>query len=173
MAMRPPAQIKDWLGIDQMFRWLQEATNEASHKRRMAIWLTYTGKLHAHKVADVLGISTQAVWLWIRQYNQAGPTGLVRNGRGGRRRSAMSLKQEIGLLAPLIQKARAGHPPKPAAIRQIIQEKLGRSVSMSYIYQLLRRHGWADILARSHTLKTAPKGNDTFADLSRPWQRED
>ena len=171
--MRSPAQIKDWLPIDQMFRWLQEAPNEASHKRRMAIWLTHTGKLHAHKVANVLGISTQAVWLWIRQYNQAGPTGLVRNGRGGRRRSSMSLKQEIELLAPLIQKARAGHPPKPAAIRQIIQNKLDRPVSMSYVYRLLRRHNWADILARSRSVKGFQADENTFAGLSKPWRRED
>ncbi len=172
MAMRPPAQIKDWLPIDQMFRWLQEAPNEASHKRRMAIWLTHTGKLHAHKVAEVLGISTQAVWLWIRQYNQAGPAGLARNGRGGRHRSAMSLKQEIELLAPLIQKARAGHPPKPAAIRQIIQDKLEHPVSMSYVYGLLRRHNWADILARSRSVQGFQADENTFAELSKPWQRE-
>jgi transposase len=170
--MRPPAQIKDWLPIDQMFRWLQEAPNEASHKRRLAIWLTHTGKLHAHKVAEALGISTQAVWLWIRQYNEAGPTGLVRNGRGGRRRSLMSLEQETELLTPLIQKARAGHAPKPDAIRPIIQEKLGHPVSMSYIYRLLRRHGWADILARSRSHRTRPKDEGAFVDLSRPWRRE-
>lgn len=171
--MRPPAQIKNWLPIDQMFRWLQEAPNEAAHQRRMAIWLTHTGKLHAHKVAEILGISTQAVWLWIRQYNQAGPAGLVRNGRGGRRRGFMSRDQEVELLAPLIQKARSGHAPKPQAIRQIVQEKLGRPVSMSYIYQLLRRHGWADALARSHAPKAPPQGEGTFVGLSRPWHRED
>ncbi|UCD53477.1 MAG: winged helix-turn-helix domain-containing protein [Phycisphaerales bacterium] len=171
--MRPPAQIKDWLGIDEMFRWLQEAPSEAAHKRRMAIWLTHTGKLHARQVAEILGISTQAVWLWIRQYNQAGPAGLVRTGRGGRRRSFMSREQEVELLAPLIQKARAGQAPKPNAIRQIIEQQLGHSVSMSYIYRLLRRHGWADVLARSHAPKRSPNANDTFADLTRPWRRED
>jgi transposase len=171
--MRPPAQIKDWLSIDRMFRWLQEAPNEAAHKRRMAIWLTHTGKLHAHQVAEILSISTQAVWLWIRQYNESGPDGLIRNGRGGRRRAFMSREQEVELLAPLIQKARAGQAPKPKAIRQIVERQLGRPVSMSYIYRLLRRHGWADTLAQSHAPQTASQANDTFADLTRPWRRED
>lgn len=169
--MRPPAQIKDWLSIDRMFRWLQEAPNEAAHKRRMAIWLTHTGNLHAHKVAGILGVSTQAVWLWIRQYNDAGPAGLERPGRGGRRWSFMTAEQEAELMAPLIQKARAGHPPKPAAIRTIVEESLRRSVSMSYIYRLLRRHNWADILARSHSRQAPPSAPDTFAGLSRPWRR--
>lgn len=172
IAMRPPAEIKDWLPIGQMFQWLQEAPNEAAHKRRMAIWLTHTGNLHAHQVADILGISTQAVWLWIRQYNQAGPAGLQRHGRGGRRWGFLTAQQEAELLAPLTRKARAGHPPKPAAIRQIIQEMLGRPVSMSYVYRLLSRHNWADTLARSRPRKAPRSSPETFAEFSQLWQRD-
>ena len=171
--MRPPAQIKEWLSIDQMFRWLQEAPNEASHKRRMAIWLTHTGSLHAHKVAEILDVSTQAVWLWIRQYNQAGPDGLVRHGRGGRRWGFMTWEQEAELLAPLMQKARAGHPPATAAIRRIVQNTLKHPVSMSYVYRLLKRHNWADILARSQPVDPPQSGRNTFAELSRPWRRQE
>jgi transposase len=170
--MRPPAEIKDWLPIDRMFRWLQEAPDEAAHKRRMAIWLTHTGKLHANKVAGILGVSTQAVWLWIRQYNRHGPGGLVRNGRGGRRWGFMTPEQEARLLRPLIQKARSGHPPPPRVIRGIVEAALGRSVSMSYIYRLLGRHNWADLLARSRRSPAAGTATETFATLAKPWQRE-
>jgi transposase len=172
MGVRPPAQIKDWLAIDKMFRWLQEAPDEAAHKRRMAIWLTHTGKLHAGKVAGILGVSTQAVWLWVRQYNRHGPDGLVRNGRGGRRWGFMTPAQEAKLLRPLMQKARAGHPPAPRAVRQIIEAELGRSVSMSYVYRLLRRHNWADLLARSRRSLAPQTDSDTFAGLLKPWRRE-
>ena len=106
--MRPPARIKSWLSIEKMFQWLQSAPDEPAYKRRLAIWLTYTGKLHANKVAKVLGVSTQAVWLWIRQYNDSGPSGLKRNGRGGRRWGFMTLQQEAELLRPFIRKARSG-----------------------------------------------------------------
>ena len=170
--MRPPAGITAWLSISQMFKWLQEAPNEATHKRRMAIWLTHTGNLHAHKVAGILGVSTQAVWLWVRQYNQAGPAGLERSGRGGRRWGFMTSEQEIQMLAPLIQRARTGHAPEPAAVRQMIQDKLGHPVSMSYVYRLLRRHNWADILARSRSPEPAQKNQSTFAGLSKPWRRQ-
>lgn len=171
--MRPPAQIREWLGIGQMFKWLQEAANEASYTRRMAIWLTHTGNLHAHKVAEILGVSTQAVWLWISQYNRSGPEGLVRRGRGGRRWGLMTHQEEEQLLTPLIQKARSGSPPKPKAIREIIEKKLGGPVSMSYVYRLLRRHNWADVLARSHTTGSAASNPETFAQLSHPWRRAD
>lgn len=170
--MRPPAQITSWLSLDKMFRWLQAAPDEASHKRRMAIWLTHTGKLHAHKVAEALGVSTQAVWLWIRQYNRKGPDGLDRKGRGGRRWGFMTPEQEVSLLRPLIQRARAGHPPKPSAIRQIIEKELKSPVSMPYVYRLLRRHNWAGIIAQSQRSAPIQKETETFADLAKPWLRE-
>ena len=171
--MRPAAEITNWLSLDKMFRWLQAAPDEASHKRRMAIWLTHTGRLHAHKVAEVLGVSTQAVWLWIRQYNESGPTGLERRGRGGRRWGFMTPEQETCLLRPLIQKARAGYPPKPSAIRTIIETELKGPVSMSYVYRLLRRHNWAGIIARSQNRPRSSAETETFADLTKPWRRAD
>ena len=172
LPVRPPAEIKDWLPIDQMFRWLQEAPDEAAHKRRMAIWLTHTGRLHAHKIAGILGVSTQAIWLWIRQYNRHGPDGLVRNGRGGRRWGFMTPEQEATLLDPLMQRARAGHPPTPRAVKLLVEEKLGHTVSLSYVYRLLRRHRWADLLAQSRQSQAPHTDSDTFAELAKPWRRE-
>ena len=52
--MKQPALIKPYLTVEQMFKWLQKAPNEDSHKRRMAIWLIYTGRLHARKVYNVV-----------------------------------------------------------------------------------------------------------------------
>ena len=114
--MRPCARIKPWQSIEKMFQWLQDAADESSYKRRLAIWLTHTGKLHAGKVAEILGVSTQAVWLWIRQYNNAGPGALERKGRGGRCWGFMSLQKETELLKPFIRKARSGYPPKAQVI---------------------------------------------------------
>ena len=169
--MRPPARIRDWLEINKMFQWLQSAADEASYKRRMAIWLTHTGKLHANKVAEILGVSEQSVWLWVRQYNNRGPAGLERKGRGGRRWGFMSVEEETELLRPLIRKARSGNPPKPSTVKDIIEEKLKRKVSMSYVYHLLKRQGWADILAQSHLMAKPSDLPDTFEKLSRPWLR--
>ena len=71
--MRPPAAIKDWLTAEQMLDWLSDAGDAESLQRRLAVWMTATGKLHAHHVAAMLGVSLQAVWLWIGQYNKHGP----------------------------------------------------------------------------------------------------
>ena len=170
--MRQPAAIKPWLLIEKMFQWIQDAPDESSHKRRMAILLTHKDRLHANKVAEKLGVSTQAVWLWIRQYNTYGPDGLKRKGRGGRRWAFLTKQQEAELLKPLIQQARSGRPPKTALIKQLIEQKLQRKVSMPYIYRLLHRNGWAQIIAQSKKYHTATALKDSFEKFSRPWLRE-
>ena len=171
--MRPPATIKDWQTINEMFRWVQKAPDESASKCRMAIWLTRTGKIHAEKVGMILGVSKQAVWLWIRQYNEKGPPGLERHGRGGRRWGFLSPQEETELLAPLFRRARSGAPVKPASVQQIVEDKLRRKVSKSYIDKLLRRHGWADLSGQSQRKMGVQASPDTFSTLSKPWLRRD
>ena len=169
--MRPPALIKRWLSMEKMFQWLQNAPDESSYKRRLAVWLTHAGRLHANKVAEILGVSTQAVWLWNRQYNAHGPDGLERKGRGGRRRGFMAKQQEAELIKSFIRKASPGQLPRPASIKQLVEQKLGRKVSMPYIYRLLRRNGWAEIVAQ-HQADVHPRTlRGSFRKFSRPWLR--
>ena len=169
--MRPPAIIKQWISIEQMFKWLGQAPDEMSHKRRMAIWLTHTGRLHANKVAETLGVSTQAVWLWIRQYNENGPEGLDRKGRGGRRWGFMSETEEIEFLRPFIRRAKHGDVPRAGEIKAKAEKLLNRKLSKPYIYRLLHRHGWERIIAQSRSDKKPSPSQDSFTDISRPWHR--
>ena len=169
--MRPPASIKPHLSINEMFQWLQNASEEDVHKRRMAIWLTHTGNLYAKQVAKVLGVSLQAVWLWIRQYNDQGPSGLERAGRGGRRWGFLTSDQEAKLLSPYIRKLRNGVVTSPSEIKKVIEQKLGKAVSMSYVYRLLQRHQWAEIIAQSSPIAADRERVDDYLKVTRPWLR--
>ncbi len=169
--MRPPATIKDWLSITKMFQWVQNAPDESVYKCRMAIWLTHTGKLHADKVAGILGVSKQAVWLWIRQYNETGPSGLERPGRGGRRWGFLSRQEESDLLAPILQQARSGHVIRPRIVQAMVEKKLGRKVSKSYIYKLLHRHKAKNVTETSRDKSKPKESSDTFGKISKPWLR--
>ncbi len=168
--MRAPAEIKNWLTPQAMDQWVQDAPDSAARNRRMAIWLTCRDRLHAHEVARRLDVSTQAVWLWIHQYNEKGPDGLLRKGRGGRHWGFMTTDEEIELLNPFLQMARSGQITKPNVIKAVVEKHLQKSVSMSYIYRLLRRHGWAEILAQSHANKVQERSHVDFETLANPWQ---
>jgi transposase len=169
--MRPPAKIQPYLPIEKMFKWLQDAPNEAAYKRRMAVWLTHTGKLHAPKVAQILAVSTPAVTVWIRQYNLLGPEGLQRKGRGGRRRAFMTIQKEAQILAPFIKMAKSGNIPKTPEIKQAIEKTLNKKVSLPYVYRLLGRHGWNEIIAQSRRETSKISVSDDFQKLARPWLR--
>lgn len=169
--MRAPASIKSWLSVKKMFQWLQNAPDQSSYKRRMAIWLTHTGKLNAPKVADILAVSTQSIWLWVHQYNTQGPKGLQRKGRGGRRWGFMTPQQEKDFLKPLFAHGKSDSAPKPSKIKHLIEEKIGRKVSMPYIYRLLHRHRWYEKIAQSQQPSKPSSVPDNFQKFSRPWLR--
>lgn len=73
--MRRPAPIKPWLSAEDLQIWVREAKSRGEYQKRLAIWLTFIGPYPAHQVAMLLGVSKQAVWLWVSQYNQRGPEG--------------------------------------------------------------------------------------------------
>ena len=83
--MRRPVKLEPWFSAEQLVAWMQEAPDKPSYQRRLAIWLTHLGPFPASEVAKMLGVSKQAVWKWVSEYNQRGADGLDREGRGGRR----------------------------------------------------------------------------------------
>ena len=161
--MRPPANIKKWLGPEEMLSWLQEAPDKAAFQRRLAIWLTSVGKINAHRVATMLEVSTQSVWGWIKSYNSIGPKGLDDNKRGGRNWAFLSINQEREILDGLIDQYNNKQIPSVRTIKKTVEDKLGRKVSAPYIYKLLKRHKWPYICA----LK-----KDSFVKYAQPWKRK-
>ena len=81
--MSKPASIHSWLLPEDLQTWVREARGRDEYQRRLASWLTYLGPFPAHHVARLLGVSKQSVWRWVSQYNQRGPQGRERQGRGG------------------------------------------------------------------------------------------
>ena len=80
-----PARIEPWLSAEDRQVWAREAADKGAYQRRLAIWLTGVCRIPAHRVAELLCVSRQAVCLGIVQYNQHGPEGHPRTGCRGRR----------------------------------------------------------------------------------------
>lgn len=168
--MRPPARIQPWLDINQMFSWLQDAPDPAAYQRRLAIWLTHTGRLHARKVARILGVSPQAVWLWVGQYNRHGPLGLERTGRGGRRWGLLSPRVERQLVIRVAGLERRGE--RARELRRLLEDRLSRRVSLAYVYRLLQRHRAALETARQLGVQAPSASEASFRRHAQPWLRQ-
>lgn len=139
-TMKMPAHISPWFTDEELSSWVREAPSLDAYKKRMAIWLTRRGPFHAHKVSDLLQVSKQAVWLWIKQYNQGGPDSLDRKGRGGRRRAYLSLDEEKALVERLQTQVSKGQGRKAKELLPEVLEAVGQNVSVAYVYRLMQRH---------------------------------
>jgi Winged helix-turn helix len=54
----------------------------------------------------------------------------------------MSPEQERELLAPFLERARAGGILVVGQVRAELEARLGRTMAQSSVYNLLHRHGW-------------------------------
>jgi transposase len=160
--MKPPAQIKPWLTVEELAVWVQEAPGREAYQKRLAIWLTQTGPFHAQQVADMLQVSKQAVWLWVGQYNKNGPEGIKRKGRGGRRWSYLSWAQEQALLSSLEERATRGEVLTAKQILPEVESTAGREVSLGYVYRLLHRHKWRKLGPRPRHVKADRNAQEEF-----------
>ena len=176
--MRPPAIIKPYLNTDQMRQWLRQALDKSTYQRRLAIWLTHHHRFHSRQVAQMLGVSTQSVWLWIRQFNTSGPRGLHRRGRGGRHWAFLTYPQERAVVEELLKRSQYDKISTAQAAQNIIKDRFARPVSTSYVYRLLARHDWKSLLqqrlkvvVRDRLVHMPYDPHDDFVKIARPWLR--
>jgi len=160
--MRPPARIVPWLSSEGLQVWVREAPDKSAYQRRLAIWLTAVGRFPAHRVAESLCVSKQAIWLWIAQYNQQGPEGLRRVGRGGRRWAWLSWEEEERFLEKRPQAARRGQILTAPQLRAELEKLTARHVSLAYVYRLLHRHGWRKLGPRPRHPQAQPAVQERF-----------
>ncbi len=165
--MRRPAQVKPWFSEEEFLVWIREAASRDVYQKRLAIWLTQMGPFHAEEVAKMLGISKQAVWLWVGQYNRNGPEGLVRQGRGGRRWSLLSWSKEEALLKSFEKRALEGEVITAKQMLPKICQATGGEVSLAYVYRVLRRHQWRKLGPRPRHVKADPGAQEAFKKNSR------
>jgi transposase len=140
--MRRPAHIHPWLSQKELQAWVRKASSREEYQRRIAVWMTLTGPFPAHRIATLLVVSKQAVWLWVSQYNRLGPAGLLRQGRGGRHRAYLSLPQEAALLKSLQSRTGQAEAPTAKRVQAEVSKITRRQVSLSFAYRLLERIAW-------------------------------
>ena len=160
--MRNPSQLKPWFSREELLAWVQEADDKGAYQKRLAVWLTHEGPFHAGDVARFLGVSKQAVWLWLGQYNRRGPSGLDRAGRGGRRWGFLPPDEEAHLLAGFLDRASRGEVVTALHLHRDICRRVGQEVSMAYVYKLLHRNKWRKLAPRPHHPKADAEAREAF-----------
>jgi len=165
--MRMPSDLTPWFTTDQLMEWVKEAPDKTAYQRRLAVWLTHAGKLPAHRIAELLLVSTQSIWKWIGEYNSLGPAGLDRQGRGGRRWGLMTPDEEQEFLSQQLARAKDGNILTAKHLHPALCQRLGQEVSLDYVYKLLHRHEWRKLAPRPRHVKQDPAAGAAFKKNSR------
>jgi transposase len=131
-----------------MAAWVRAAPDKESYQRRLAVSLVVCERCHVPDVARMLHVAPRSVWRWLGQYNAAGPTAVIAQPRGGRRGAHLSLDAEAEVLHRLRAQALRGEVLTASDVRPAVERALGRPMSRSYLYDLLRRHDWRKLAPR-------------------------
>lgn len=161
--------VGDKATVARLAERLKVANSHSEYQRIQCVLIRATLGSSAREIAQLLGWSTATVHVMHSRWAKEGDAVFEVRRRGGRHHQHLSPEQEQALLAPFVQRARAGGMLNVSEIAQAYQERTGKQVAPSTIYRLLDRHGWrkvvprprhpkADVAAQEAFKKTAPSG---------------
>ncbi|KAA6331621.1 hypothetical protein EZS27_019787 [termite gut metagenome] len=131
---------------------------------------TNNGK-KAKEIASVLGVSISKVYHVIQQYNQLGSSWRTNKKRGGRREalSLMTLEEESKILKQIEKQALSGQILIYKQVKSLIEEKLGKSVSDDYVWDLFKRHKWTKKVPRQSHPQSDKEAQEEYKKNSRHY----
>jgi len=125
------------------------------------------------EISVVLGIAKWKIFRIVECYNKEGKTWQGEKKRGGRRESIsyLTIEGERKLLNKISQDALKGLVLTYHDIKREIEDKLNKTVSDDYIWDLFKRHGWKKKSPRpKHPLQDKEAGEEFKKNLKKIWQ---
>jgi hypothetical protein len=140
---------------------LRKARTKGQYRLVLCLWLREVLAMNSQQVALALDMSPSGVKNVWWHYRQKGEALFKEQGRGGRRRQNLSVKAERDFLDDLISQSMPGKRVMDTRfIQQAYETHLGRRVTVSVIYRLLKRHDWRPV---DRTQFRMPRGWEPYA----------
>jgi transposase len=136
------------LSEEEVFKRIKATVGFWRVQKWLVIWNGLVAPRAASEIALHTGLAEQTVHNLISQYNRLGPEVVEGPGKGGRRRSYLSLAQEAAFLEPFKQKALTGQIATTGEIKETLEKHLGHKVHKSTVYRFLKRQGWRKVAPR-------------------------
>jgi transposase len=87
-------------------------------------------------------------------------------GKGGRRRSYLSLEEETTFLESFRQAALTGQIATVSEIKEALEKRIGKKVHKTTIYRLLKRQGWRKVVPRPFHVDAKKEEQEAFKKTS-------
>ena len=147
--------------IEKAREILNQTKNGDEIRRCQALLFPLELEISLKETAELIGRSVS--WINQARISFIKNGGLVTGpGSGGRRRSNLSLEEEVKFLEPFIEKAKNGGILVVGSIHEALEKQLGRKVPRSSAYNLLHRHNWRKLSPDKRHVKADPEAQEEW-----------
>jgi transposase len=165
-----PTKLVSHLDQEELKERMKSSKNRDQFQRWQSLFLLSKG-LQTDLVAEYVGATVGTIHQWVYRYNHEGPEAILLQGRGGRRFGFLEADEERIFLEQIALAAKKGRIITAFAIRTQLEEKLGKTVSKDYLYDILHRHGWRKVAPRPrHPKADEEKQEDFKKNFPNSWQ---
>ena len=134
---------------ERMCALMSEARNISELKRAQGIYFRSEHGLPPQQIADMVGFDVGTVRNLHSAFLRDGEAALKLSGKGGRYHAYLTEEEEASWLEGFRDAGENGGILEVGRIQAAFEEKVGRKVAKSTVYDLLHRHGWRKIVIRS------------------------
>lgn len=152
--------------IEEVKKRMDDAPRPLYRKRWRIIYHALVDPQPAEAIALHCGVAKDTVHKLISRYNRCGLAAIETPGKGGRKRSYLSIEQEKQFLQPFFERAAKGEIATCAEIHAAYEARIGGPVDESTIYRLLARHGWRKVIPRPKHPKAEKEKQEAFKKTS-------
>ncbi len=148
---------------------LRKAKSVEELRAAQAIVLPRVLGLSLKQTAVAIGRSVGATCTMRVEFGRtlAGETKATRSKRELRNRAKASLEREAQILDEVLSEAKTGGVVTVPPLKPAIEFKLGKTLALSTLYQMLSRHGWRKLVPDKSHPKADPAARDARKKTSR------
>ena len=147
---------------ERMCALMSEARNISELKRAQCIYFRSEHGLPPQQIADMVGFDVGTVRNLHSAFLRDGEAALKLSGKGGRYHAYLTEEEEASWLEGFRDAGENGGILEVGRIQAAFEEKVGRKVAKSTVYDLLHRHGWRKITPRPRHPKSDPDAAASF-----------
>lgn len=163
--------VKRSISDEEVLHHMNTVKDAKEYRRWQIIRLVKIQKIKITNAAKVAGVSRLTVYETLNRFDRFGPEGMPTKPRGGRLDSYMSLEEEKSLIEGLLEPGEKGLILTAKAVKKAAEQKLQKSVSIYYAYDLLHRHGWRKIIPRPKHPKSDKEKQAEFKKKFHYWSK--
>lgn len=147
--------------IEELERLASAEKHAARHMRLRAVILAKR-RWGAKQIGEALGKTPRTIQNWVRDYNHAAADGLVDKRAGNNRYLTDEQEQQLRTYLDRVSEDPEDGPRHAAELLPWIEEHFGVTYSLSGLYDLLHRLGYAWLMPRPRHPRHDPAAQAAF-----------